>query len=191
MPKLCKAGQQLREQVDDAFPDRIRVAPEGWLGDSRHAARRSDHNPCPDSGIVRAYDFNHKLSTNPAEAHDFANQLRLLARVDKRISYVIYDGRIASWIGNYKWRKYRGVNPHRTHIHVSFTKKGDHDQSMFRMPMLTGEPINARAKKNRRKLGQVISGRSTSKLPSGRLEAGNDFDKCCSCSCACNNSLSK
>jgi len=177
MPKLCKAGQQLREQVDDAFPDRIRVAPEGWLGDSRHAARRSDHNPCPDSGIVRAYDFNHKLSTNPAEAHDFANQLRLLARVDKRISYVIYDGRIASWIGNYKWRKYRGVNPHRTHIHVSFTKKGDHDSSMFRMPMLTGEPINGRTKKNRRKLGQVISGRSTSDLRDSRLG--------CKCDCKC------
>jgi len=179
MPKLCKAGQQLREQVDDAFPDRIRVSPEGWLGDSRHAARRSDHNPCPDTGIVRAYDFNHKLSTNPAEAHDFANQLRLLARVDKRISYVIYDGRIASWIGNYRWRKYRGINPHRTHIHVSFTKKGDHDSSMFRMPMLTGEPINARAKKNRRKLGQVISSRSASDLRNGGLG--------CQCNCQCRN----
>jgi hypothetical protein len=179
MAKLCKAGVQLREQIDDAFPDRDRMAPEGWLGDSRHAARRSDHNPDPDSGVVRAYDFNHNLSPNSAEAHDFANQLRLLARVDKRISYIIYDGRIASWIGNYKWRKYRGINPHRTHIHVSFTKKGDHDSSMFRMPMLTGEPINGRTTKNRRKLGQVISGRSSSDLRNGGLG--------CQCDCQCRN----
>jgi hypothetical protein len=53
MPKLCKAGQQLREQIDDAFPDRSRTSPEGWLGDQRHAARKSDHNPTAE-GIVRA-----------------------------------------------------------------------------------------------------------------------------------------
>ncbi len=62
MPKLCKAGQQLREQIDDAFPDRSRVAPEGWLGDQRHAARKSDHNPTAE-GIVRAIDINANLQT--------------------------------------------------------------------------------------------------------------------------------
>jgi len=67
MPKLCKAGQQLREQVDDAWPDRNRAAPEGWLGDQRHAARKSDHNPTAE-GIVRAIDINANLQTNPAEA---------------------------------------------------------------------------------------------------------------------------
>ncbi len=40
MPKLCKAGQQLREQIDDAFPNRGRAS-DGWLGDQRHAARRA------------------------------------------------------------------------------------------------------------------------------------------------------
>jgi len=33
LAKLCKAGLQLREQIDDAFPDRSRVSPEGWLAD--------------------------------------------------------------------------------------------------------------------------------------------------------------
>ncbi len=51
-----------------------------------------------------------------------ADQLRLLARTDKRISYIIFNGKIASWKKNYKWRKYTGVNPHNTHIHISFTK---------------------------------------------------------------------
>ncbi len=44
MAKLCKAGIQLREQVDDAFPDRDRTS-DGWIGDKRHSARKSDHNP--------------------------------------------------------------------------------------------------------------------------------------------------
>ena len=103
MPKLCKAGQQLRNQIDDAWPDRSRVAPEGWLGDQRHAARKSDHNPTAE-GIVRAIDINSNLQTNPAEAFDLADQLRLLARSDKRISYIIFKSKIAIWKKNYKWR---------------------------------------------------------------------------------------
>jgi hypothetical protein len=179
MPKLCKAGQQLREQIDDAFPDRDRRS-DGVAASPQHKAHspKSDHNP-DENGIVRALDIDSDLASDKSAPFDFANQLRLLARHDKRISYIIYNGRIASWIGNYRWRKYRGINPHKTHIHISFTKKGDHDSSMFRMPMLTGEPINARAKKNRRKLGQVISGRSASDLRNGGLG--------CQCNCQCRN----
>ncbi len=42
-PVLSKAGQQLREQFDDTFPDRDRRS-DGWIGDMRHSARPSDHN---------------------------------------------------------------------------------------------------------------------------------------------------
>ncbi len=42
--KLSKAAIQLREQIDDSFPDRDRAS-DGWIGDTRHAARKSDHNP--------------------------------------------------------------------------------------------------------------------------------------------------
>ncbi len=42
--KLSKAASQLREQIDDSFPDRDRTS-DGWIGDTRHAARKSDHNP--------------------------------------------------------------------------------------------------------------------------------------------------
>ena len=38
--KLCKAGQQLRLQVDDSYPDRDRTS-DGWIGDTRHQARAS------------------------------------------------------------------------------------------------------------------------------------------------------
>lgn len=140
MPKLCKAGQQLREQIDDAFPDRDRTS-DGWIGDAKHAARKSDHNPTVE-GIVRAIDIDADLRSHKSEAFDLADQLRLLARSDKRISYIIFNGKIASWRGNYKWRVYKGINPHKTHIHCSFTAKGDHDGSMFRIPLLTGEPLD-------------------------------------------------
>ena len=40
-PLLSKAGQQLREQIDDAFPDRDRKS-DGWIGDAAHSNRKSD-----------------------------------------------------------------------------------------------------------------------------------------------------
>jgi len=179
MPKLCKAGQQLREQIDDAFPDRSRVAPEGWLGDQRHAARKSDHNPTAE-GIVRAIDINANLQSNPAEAFDLADQLRLLARFDKRISYIIFNSKIASWKKNYKWRKYTGINPHKTHIHISFTAKGDSDGSMFQIPILTGEPLNGASKGSSSKLGKKLFSSWNSNLSSGGL-GFSTYCKCCTC----------
>ena len=180
MAKLCKAGQQLREQVDDAFPNRDRRS-DGSIASPQHKAHspKSDHNP-DENGIVRALDIDADLASDKSAPFDFANQLRLLARHDKRISYIIYNGKIASWVGNYRWRKYRGLNPHKTHIHISFTAKGDEDRSMFQIPMLTGEPINARTKKNRRKLGKVIPSSSPSDLRNGGLG--------CQCHCQCRNS---
>ena len=189
MAKLCKAGQQLREQIDDAFPDRDRAS-DGWLGDAKHAARKSDHNPTAE-GIVRAIDIDADLRSHKSEAFDLADQLRLLARSDKRISYIIFNGKIASWRGNYKFRPYKGINPHTKHIHVSFTAKGDDDRSMFRIPLLTGEPINGTSKKTGRILGKKLSSSSTSNLSSGGLESGSDLGKCNRCGCACNPSLAK
>ncbi len=191
MAKLCKAAIQLREQIDDAFPDRSRVAPEGWLGDRRHAARVSDHNPDPITQIVRAYDFNADLGSSKHEAYDLADQLRLLARTDKRISYIIFDGKIASYKRNFKWRKYTGVNPHRGHIHCSFTAKGDHDGSMFRIPLLTGEPIDGKPKSRRRKLGKILPSSGISNIPSSGIGLESDFNKCSKCRCTCNNPLAK
>jgi hypothetical protein len=191
MAKLCKAGVQLREQIDDAFPDRDRGTPEGWLADYRHAARVSDHNPRPDSGIVRAYDFNANLGSSKHEVHDLVDQLRLLARSDKRIAYIIFDGKIASWKRNYKFRKYKGVNPHRGHFHISFTAKGDYDGSMFRIPLLTGEPINGKPKGSKRKLGTKLFSSSPSDISSGGLGLENNFNKCCKCNCSGNNPVAK
>ena len=131
MPKLCKAGIQLREQIDDMYMDRDRKS-DGWLGDLRHSTRVSDHNPDPKSGIVRAIDIDKDLGAHKEEAHSLVEKIRQCAkRGDKRIKYIIFDGRIASPILGWKWRKYKGVNPHRHHFHVSFTTLGDNDGKWF------------------------------------------------------------
>jgi hypothetical protein len=140
-PILCKAGQQLREQFDDTFPDRDRTS-DGWIGDTRHSARPSDHNPDPKTGVVRAIDVDRDVSgsSKPDLMPDIANQIRLAAKAgDKRIAYVIFEGRIASSRMGWRWRKYKGSNPHNKHCHISFTTKGDTDSSFFNIPMLGGE----------------------------------------------------
>lgn len=139
-PKLCKAGQQLREQIDDAFADRDRTS-DGWIGDTRHAARPSDHNPDA-NGWVRAIDVDRDLSgkAKPDIMPDLADQIRLAGKSgEKRISYVIFDGRIASSRLNWRWRKYTGSNKHNHHCHISFTQKGDEDGSYFNIPLLGGK----------------------------------------------------
>jgi hypothetical protein len=138
-PKLCKAGQQLRLQVDDSFPDRDRTS-DGWIGDARHSSRPSDHNPDA-TGIVRAIDIDRDLSydAKPDFMVYLADQIRLCAkRGDKRIAYVIFNGKISSARSLWRWRAYKGINPHVKHCHVSFTKKGDTDGSFFNIPMIGG-----------------------------------------------------
>lgn len=134
-PILCKAGQQLREQIDDAFPDRDRKS-DGWIGDAAHSNRKSDHNPDPSNGVVRAIDVDKDLDSRPSTGAYLADQIRQCAKKDKRISYVIYAGKIASAKSLWRWRTYSGVNSHHAHIHISFSKKGDQNGSWFDIPML-------------------------------------------------------
>jgi len=136
-PKLCAAGVQLRDQVDTWFPDR-RTASDGWVGDSRHSARKSDHNP-DKFGYVRAIDIDAGLEPSDGLAPYLADQIRIAAKSDPRISYVIYNGRICSKILNWRWRKYKGINPHKKHLHCSFTKLGDFDGKPFDIPLLGGK----------------------------------------------------
>jgi hypothetical protein len=138
-PKLCKAGQQLREQFDDTY-DRDRRS-DGWIGDLRHSSRPSDHNPDKQTGIVRAIDVDRDVykGGKPDLMPDIADQLRLAAKKgEKRIAYIIFNGRIASPRMGWRWRKYKGSNPHIAHLHCSFTREGDNDGSFFNIPLLGG-----------------------------------------------------
>ena len=134
-PLLCKAGQQLREQIDDSFPDRDRKS-DGWIGDAKHSNRKSDHNPDKANGIVRAIDVDKDFDSRPSTGAYLADQIRECAKRDKRIKYVIYSGKIASAKSFWRFRPYSGINRHDKHIHISFTKKGDENGSWFDIPML-------------------------------------------------------
>ena len=136
--KLSKAAIQLREQIDDSFPDRDRTS-DGWIGDTRHAHRKSDHNPDA-QGWVRAIDVDRDLfkGSKPDIMPDLADQLRVAckSKSEKRISYIIFDGRICSSILNWKWRKYTGANKHEKHAHFSFKKEADLLGEFYQIPML-------------------------------------------------------
>ena len=136
--QLSKAAIQLRNQVDDTYPSRDRTS-DGWIGDTRHAARISDHNPDV-NGWVRAVDIDRDLCgrAKPDLMPDLADQIRILckSKKEKRIAYIIFDGRIASSKKRWEWREYTGANKHNHHMHVSFTKEADLLGEFFQVPML-------------------------------------------------------
>jgi len=138
-PWLSKAAAQLREQIDDSFADRKRTS-DGWVADLRHIkAGKSDHIPDSKTGCVRAIDIDASLSDQKGISADLADQLRLYGKSNGRISYVIHLGQIASPLLGWRWRKYKGINKHNHHIHVSFTKAFDNDSSFFDIPLLGGK----------------------------------------------------
>jgi hypothetical protein len=141
-PFLSKSAAQLREQIDDSFPDRDRSS-DGWIADARHmSAGKSDHIPDASSGVVRAIDIDRDLSgkAKPDVMPYLAEQIRVAAKSgEKRIAYIIFDSRIASSKKSWAWRAYNGVNKHNHHCHISFTKEGDSNNSFFNIPMIGGK----------------------------------------------------
>jgi len=132
---LSKAAVQLREQTDDCFPDRKRAS-DGWIGDARHSARVSQHNP-NEQGEVCAIDIDARLSDQDGVSFDLADQIRQAAKSDKRISYIIHAEKICSAKSFWRWRKYTGINPHHKHIHISF--KPNQPSDFFNIPLLGGK----------------------------------------------------
>ena len=136
-PHLSKAAIQLREQCDDTFPDRDRTS-DGWIGDARHSATVSDHNPEPITGWVRAIDIDANLDKRKETSIYLADQIRSYAKTNGRISYVIHMGKICSRKSLWRWIKYSGINAHNHHIHISFKKDQDENSDFFEIPMLGG-----------------------------------------------------
>ena len=135
-PWLSKSAVQFREQVDDSFPERLRKS-DGWIGDARHSARKSDHNP-DTNGCVRAIDIDARLSDDKGISAYLADQIRQYGKTSKRISYVIFDGRIASPVLGWRWRKYNGASKHTHHLHISFKSDQDLNSDFFNIPLLGG-----------------------------------------------------
>lgn len=104
----------LREQLNDTYPDRPRQS-DGTVGDLRHIASTSDHNPDAD-GLVCAFD----ITDWPGGRWDPDDWARSIAWRDQRVKYLISDGQIWSRARAAEgWRKYSGVNAHEKHLHVS------------------------------------------------------------------------
>ena len=136
-PYLSKAAETLRDQINETWLDRDKRS-DGWIGDSKHALRtiKSDHNPRPDTGEVCALDIDAGLSNEQGISYALADQLRLTAKKDKRISYIIFSKKICSSKSLWRWVKYRGINPHDKHIHISF--KPNQTGEKFDIPLLKG-----------------------------------------------------
>ena len=115
--RLAKSLDQLRRQVNAAYPNRSKYA-DGTIGDAAHARTDSEHNP-NSAGVVRAIDITHD-PTNGVQGQRLANDV--IAELDRRgvRGYVIHAGRIRStYVQRGVWRRYGGSNPHNTHVHVS------------------------------------------------------------------------
>jgi len=130
-PRLSNAAEQLRSEINTKYPNRDKRS-DGWIGDTAHNARKSDHNP-DKQGWVRAIDIDSDLVKGSSkESWLLAEQIKTIAlKGDKRISYVIHQHRIASSRQNWAWRVYKGANPHVSHIHISFDKSGDLNGKAF------------------------------------------------------------
>lgn len=124
--RVAGSLEQLRGQLDEAFPTRNRAS-DGTIGDARHCGRspnRSDHCPNIQDGdrwVVTAFDATH----DPENACDMDRVTDAIIRsADARIKYIIWNRRICSSypVGNtpaWTWRPYSGANPHEKHAHFS------------------------------------------------------------------------
>ena len=80
--RLSKSAAQIREQLDDSYPERSRKS-DGTIGDARHSARKSDHNPSPE-GWVRAIDLTADLGVDLDETAHLVDQIRKYAKKSKK-----------------------------------------------------------------------------------------------------------
>jgi hypothetical protein len=117
---LAPSLVQLRSEVNARWPGRDKAS-DGWIGDTSHAARKSDHNPdWAAGGIVRAIDVD----------KDGIDPLLLVAAAcaDPRTNYVIFNRRIYTRSYGFKPTTYTGANPHDKHVHVSIRHGATYEQ---------------------------------------------------------------
>lgn len=119
--RLAKSLTKLRDQINDAAPGRNKAA-DGWIGDTAHSSRKSDHNP-NGSGVVQALDITHDPKSG-VDGNKIADAL--VKSADARIKYIIWNKRIWNPSVSANWRAYAGKNPHDKHIHISVKDAATH-----------------------------------------------------------------
>lgn len=118
--KLAPSLAALFAEINATWPARDRSI-DGTVGDTSHAARKSEHNPNRDpnddvpDGLVTAVDIDR-------DGIDVKRVINALIS-DHRTWYVIYDRKIYSRTYGFKARNYTGSNPHTSHLHVSLMQR--------------------------------------------------------------------
>jgi hypothetical protein len=117
--RVAKSLDRLLAQVNRLAPDRSKAS-DGAIGDAKHQSRESDHNPWVTDGtigVVTARDITNDPK-HGCSAEQIANSI--VASKDPRIKYVIWNKRICNaTVQRWKWRAYKGKNPHTKHVHIS------------------------------------------------------------------------
>lgn len=108
-------------EINTRWPFRDKWS-DGWLGDSRHAAGFSDHNP-DSRGRVHAIDVDSTISHVMGSGIVGAEVTRTLLRLARSgkphpIYYLIYNGVIYSRTYGFRARRYTG-DAHTSHVHLS------------------------------------------------------------------------
>lgn len=119
MAVLAPSLVRIRTAINTRWPNRDRRS-DGWIGDSAHAATKSDHNPDA-KGMVHALDVD----------VDGVDPAALVAAMCAHLAtrYVIYNRRIRHRSTGFAAREYTGSNPHTSHIHLSIEHTKAAEQS--------------------------------------------------------------
>lgn len=126
MPTLARPLRVFRDDnLNITWPLRPRSW-DGWIGDSSHQQRESDHNPNM-RGIVDALDIDATGIIHVPTV--IASALRHSA-----CHYIIHRRRIMTSSAQYMPRAYTGTNPHDHHIHFSInqSKAAENSSTGFR-----------------------------------------------------------
>jgi hypothetical protein len=113
----------LLDQVDALYPKRHKGS-DGICGDASHRRRRSDHNE------GNALDITHspEHGVDAGRIAEEARRQMQLNPVGGRLTYVIWDQRIAGASTSWRWIRYHGPNPHKTHCHLSLKSTAREDR---------------------------------------------------------------
>lgn len=133
----------LRAEIDKLFPGRDKTS-DGWIGDTSHQARPSDHNPdYANGGVVRAIDVD---VDDLDPSRDLRAMLLAAAIKDPRVYYVITNGKIYSQTYGFAERAYTGSNGHFAHVHISIrrTAEAENDTSTWFTQLPTISLANVR-----------------------------------------------
>lgn len=129
--RRAKSLDRLLEQINAKYPGRDKSS-DGWIGDSAHASRVSDHNPWVRDGgvgVVTAQDIDEDLNLTGKSLMQVVDAI--CASRDRRVKYIIYEGRITKKGTDLQaWKPYTGRNAHRHHAHISvFPEKTLYDDT--------------------------------------------------------------